>query len=242
MKFLNNSEVINIPSLTIEQVDALSLETAKLYQSIFALEPWNEVGLSNSGEILSLSQVSDNFTPFYYVQDVANRIKEVIQNPQNIFIASISNQAYPINQDLLSKVTPVSTEFPESLSGLQLNEKQVFVTGFIWATQKSTEEILQIKGGFCEPCAREYVSLNNLQKNAIFIEELGVARYFQRGNIGRQLKNLIQQELDQRQQTVFTNTSTSSGAYKLFTEMGAQVIAGPGVNGRDGYVLFKKQY
>jgi len=93
MKFLNNSEVINVPSLTQEQADALSLETAKLYQSIFALEPWNEVGLSNSGEILSLSQVSDNFTPFYYVQDVANRIKEVIQNPQTIIRASISNQA-----------------------------------------------------------------------------------------------------------------------------------------------------
>ena len=241
MKFLINKEII---SPSFEQVTSilpeLSLQTAKLYQSVFAEDPWNEVGRSPEGQSLALSEVEDNFEPFFRIERLRSKIEQVFANPDNIVIISLNPESYTINQNIRQVAQPQYGQFPLSVGTQPLPIFESYVSGFLWATNRQTQDILEVKGGFDTLQAQEYITSNQLPANSLFINELGVAPCFQRQGSGAQMTKYLKYELDQRDLPVFTNTSEESGAYKLFSRMGASVIAGPGVNGRSGYVLFSK--
>ena len=241
MKFLINTEII---SPSFEQVSSilpeLSLQTAKLYQSVFAEDPWNEVGKSPGGQSLALSDVEDNFEPFFQIESLRSEIEQVFANPDNIVIISLSPESYTINQNIRQLVQPRYGQFPLSVDTQPLPIFESYVSGFLWATNMQTQDILQVKGGFDALQAQEYISSKQLPASTLFINELGVAPCFQRQGCGAEMTKYLKYELEQRDLAVFTNTSEQSGAYKLFSRMDASVIAGPGVNGRSGYVLFSK--
>ena len=125
---------------------------------------------------------------------------------------------------------------------MEINNQPLYVNGFLWATRMPTLDVLIDRGDFETSQASSIVRSCELDTECIFINELAIAREFQHSQIGRMLKEMLEKHLDKKRLPVFANTIVNSGAYKLFEQMGAMVLSGPGIHNRDGYVLSLKKY
>jgi len=239
MQFLLNNEVQKISQVNTEQ---LVSETAKLYQSIFAMEPWNEAGIDSKGNPIEISRLHDGFTPFHSIQSISWRIREVIDSPESIFLISATQKKFTINSEILTSIQPISGEFVDELNPVEINKRQLFINGFLWATQMPTVDILITRGDFRIDQARVLIDSQRLQQQSIFINEMAIDKRFQQSNVGRKLKDMLEIELDSKKLPVFANAIMDSGAFKLFEQMGGRVISGPGVHDKESYVLSMKKY
>jgi len=238
MKLLYNQEVVRVVDLDVEQV---SVATAQIYQSVFALDPWNEAGIDEYNKPITIADLTDDFTPYHTIDNIADKIRSVLSNTTNIFILSATDVPFKINTQILDRVSPPLGEFLSESKPVIINKRQVYINGFLWVSEMPTQDILESRGDFSSSSAMQFMHYNNLEANSLFINEMAVADRFQKSDIGRNLKNILGQDLITRKQTIFANTFVHSGAFRLFSEMGGYIISGPGVHEKQDYVLSMKQ-
>ena len=241
MKFLLSNHHYNPgPNLSNSSIDQLSLQTAKLYQSIFAQAPWDEVGIDQDGNTLGIYQVQDGFEPMYPVARIANQVRQVLTDPNFLSVISLTHQQYNINSEIRKRCNPQTNEFPSVIGQTGLWKSGLFVNGFMWASKRSTLQILQAKADFEQLEAQQLIQDLNLGYDCMYIDEFGVAPVFQGQQIGTHINSELQKLLTATNLTLLTNTSIDSGAFKVFKSSGYRVLAGPPVQNEPGLVCFIK--
>ena len=154
-----------------------------------------------------------------------------------MLILSATNIPFQINTQILERVSPPIGEFLCESTPVNINKRQVYINGFLWVSEMPTKDILESRGDFSSSSALQFMHCNNLDINSLFINEMAVAKQFQQSDIGLNLKNILEYDLTNRNQTIFANILLHSGAFKLFSEMGGYIISGPGVHDKQDYVL-----
>lgn len=234
MKLLYNQEVIRDVEFDFEQI---AIATAQIYQAVFAEEPWNEAGIDENNKAIAIDDLVDNFTPYHTINSVAHKIKSLLSKSTSIVILSATNIPFQLNTQILERVSPPTGEFLCDCKPVSINKRQVYINGFLWASEMPTKDILESRGDFSSSSALQFMHCNNLDINSLFINEMAVAKQFQQSDIGLNLKNILEQDITNRKQTIFANILQNSGAFRLFSEMGGYIISGPGVHDKHDYVL-----
>jgi len=227
--------------------DICVLEVAKAlavaYQSVFAGRIWNEAAKDTQGNPIGIDDirvsggvVDEAYFPISVLTEslVDDIINSFTSNSELILL--VSEQAFDINQDFIDFALPEG-EFPFQTLSVNLLEETMFVTGFAWGKKVDTIEMLSTRGGFSSIQAFSICEQFNLQNEIFYASELGVIDSLRKNGCGRLLLSSMFSSVDG---PICLNTSLRSPAFKILSSFGFQVLNGPNLFNRDGYVFMIK--
>jgi len=227
--------------------DICVLEVAKAlavaYQSVFAGRIWNEAAKDAEGNPIGIDdiRVSGGVVDeaYFPISLMTESFIYVIKNSfttSSELILLVCDIAYDINQDFIDFVLPAG-EFPFQTLSVNLLEDTMFVTGFAWGKKVDTIEMLTTRGGFSSIQAVSVCERVNLQNKIFYASELGVIDSLRKNGCGRLLLSSMFNSVDG---PICLNTSLRSPAFKILSSFGFQVLNGPNLFNRDGYVFMIK--
>lgn len=249
MKILKNEGgVFTLTPIDQSLFDEVSVvEIAKAlavaYQSVFAGRIWNEAAKDNQGNPIGIEEIKirggviqEAYFPISVLKaSLVDDIKNSFTSKSELILL-VSDTAFDINQEFSSFVLPEG-EFPFQTSSVNLLEERSFVTGFSWGKQVDTLEILKTRGGFNSVQAISICDQFNLQTEVFYASELGVIDALRKKGCGRFLLSSMFNSVDG---PICLNTSLRSPAFKILSSFGFEVLNGPDLFDREGYVFMLK--
>jgi ribosomal protein S18 acetylase RimI-like enzyme len=240
----NNTRKIN-QGIAIKDIDTTEVakSLAVAYQSIFAGRIWNEAGKDKSGQAIGIDEIRENGgiidEAYFPISKISDQFLLELQSAftsESEMVLLVTEESSNINDDFQQFTVPAG-EFPSNTGPFYLNDELNYVAGFCWAKKVSTLDVLQSKGDFTSLQSEDIIGQFDLDSQIYYLSELGVIDALRNQGMGRVLVSSLLESLSGM---VTLNTSLNSPAFKLFSSFGFEVLNGPNLFDRDGYVFMLK--
>jgi len=230
---------------TFEDLDPAKVarSLAIAYQSIFAGRIWNEAGRDKDGQAIGINEIRENSgiidEAYFPISKISDQFLLEIQSAftgESEMVLLVTEESSNINDDFQEFTVPAG-EFPSNTNPFCLDDQLNYVAGFCWAKKVSPLDVLQKRGGFNDLETENIIAKFDINSQIYYLSELGVIDALRNQGMGRVLVSSLLESLSGM---VTLNTSLNSPAFKLFSSFGFEVLNGPNLFDRDGYVFMLK--